>query len=134
MLWTLPTRPADLRVLAEQVGASLAPVQAKIARIAPAHATAPIAICNVNISTRFNALHSCFAMRESRRTCWWQPSQMLAEESLKAPGNPSERVKDTDRWSASALNERKRDCGIRNQCVSRVFSEVRDAVASSSVL
>ena len=44
-------------------------------------------------------------MRESRRTCWWLPSQMLAEESLKAPGNPLSGL--TDRWSASALNERK---------------------------
>jgi hypothetical protein len=51
-----------------------------------------------------------------------------------SPGNPSEWVSDTDRWSASALNERKEECGIWNQCLSRVFLEDRDAVASSSVL
>jgi hypothetical protein len=34
---------------------------------------------------------------------------MLAEESLKAPGNPSERVNDVDRWSALAVKERKRE-------------------------
>jgi hypothetical protein len=36
-------------------------------------------------------------------------SQMVAEESVKAPGKPSERVNDMDRWSALALNERKRE-------------------------
>ena len=60
--------------------------------------------------------------------------KMLAVESLKAPGNPSERVNDMDRWSALALNERKREYRIWNQCVSRAFPEARDVVASSSEL
>ena len=87
----------------------LPPLQAKIVWIAPAYATVPTAIPNASNSTRFDALHSRSAIRESQQSCWWLPSQMLAEGKLKAPGNPSERVNDMDRWSALALKERKRE-------------------------
>jgi hypothetical protein len=60
--------------------------------------------------------------------------QIVAEESLKAPGNRSERVTDMDRWSELALKERKRNEAFGNHRMSRLCLEVREAVASSSVL
>jgi hypothetical protein len=73
---------------------------------------------NVSIRPRFDVLHF--------------PDG--AEESLKAPGKPSERVKDKDRWSALALKRARGNEAFGDYRMSRLCFEVREAVASSSVL
>ena len=50
---------------------------------------------------------------------------MVVEESVKAPGNPSERVNDMDRWSALALKEQEGMRHLESVCVSPLFGGQR---------